>query len=331
MHEQSSGHTGNRILVTGASGFVGRSLCNHLVSQGFQVRGTLLAWESAKALADGVVPVVVEPLQGETEWGDALNGVDTVIHLAARVHIMSDPSADPLLEFTRVNCDGTSRLAREAVKAGVRRLVFVSSVKVHGEEAAKPYTEESPASPTDPYGISKWQAEQALREVESRSSLQVVVLRPTLVYGPGVKANFLNMMKVIHYGTPLPLASVRNRRSLIYLGNLVDALATCATHPGAAGKTFLVSDGEDLSTPELLRLTASALGTSARLFHFSTSLMQLTGKLTGKSPQMSRLTGSLAVDSSRIRTELGWRPPFSIEQGLKATAQWFLATQGGSA
>lgn len=319
------------VLVTGATGFVGRSLCQHLVSLGHLVRGTLLAWESAKDLADGVVPVVVEPLQGDTEWGDALNGVDTVIHLAARVHVMSDPSTDPLVEFTRVNTDGTSRLAREAARAGLRRLVFVSSIKVNGEEAAEPYTEKSPASPTDPYGISKWRAEQALREVEAQTGLEVVVLRPTLVYGPGVKANFLNMMKVIHYGTPLPLASVRNRRSLIYLGNLVDALATCATHPGAAGKTFLVSDGEDLSTPELVRLTASALGTSARLFHFSTPLMKLTGKLTGKSAQMSRLTGSLAVDSSRIRAELGWSPPFSMEQGLKATAEWFLATQGGEA
>jgi nucleoside-diphosphate-sugar epimerase len=328
---KSSNHVGNRILVTGASGFVGRSLCSHLVSAGFQVRGTLLAWESPKLLAAGVAPVVVEPLQGDTEWGDALNGVDTVIHLAARVHIMSDPSADPLAEFTKVNTDGTRRLAREAAKAGVRRLVFVSTVKVNGEESAEPYTEESPASPTDPYGISKWQAEQALREVEAQSGLEVVVLRPTLVYGPGVKANFLNMMKVIHYGTPLPLASVRNRRSLIYLGNLVDALATCAVHPEAAGKTFLVSDGEDLSTPELLRLTASALGTSARLFPFSTSLMQLTGKLTGKSAQMSRLTGSLAVDSSRIRNELGWRPPYTVKDGLKAAAEWFLATQGGAA
>jgi nucleoside-diphosphate-sugar epimerase len=329
--QKQANHADKRILVTGASGFVGRSLCSHLVSVGFPVRGTLLPWEEPKSLAEGVTPVVVEPLQGETEWWDALNGVDTVIHLAARVHIMSDPSADPLAEFTKVNTDGTRRLAREAAEAGVRRLVFVSTVKVNGEETAEPYSERSPALPTDPYGISKWQAEQALREVEAQTGLEVVVLRPTLVYGPGVKANFLNMMKVIQCGTPLPLASVRNRRSLIYLGNLVDALATCASHPGAAGQTFLVSDGEDLSTPELVRLTASALGSPARLFPFSTSLMQLTGKLAGKSAQMSRLTGSLAVDSSRIRNELGWRPPYTVKEGLKATAEWFLATQGGAA
>jgi nucleoside-diphosphate-sugar epimerase len=322
---------GARFLVTGASGFVGRALCRHLLALGAEVRGTLLAWESQDALPPGVAPTLVEPLQEETSWCDAVEGVDTVIHLAARVHIMADPAADPLTEFVKVNTEGTRRLAREAAQAGVRRLVFVSTVKVNGEENAEPYTELSPANPTDPYGISKWQAEQALREVEAQTGLEVVVVRPTLVYGPGVKANFLNLMKVLRSGMPLPLASVANRRSLIYLGNLVDALAVCASHPGAAGRTFLVSDGEDVSTPQLLRQLSGALGLPARLFHFPTPLMQITGKLSGRSAQVERLTGSLAVDSSRIRSELGWQPPFSLQDGLKTTAAWFLTTVRGAA
>lgn len=312
-----------KMLVTGATGFVGHFLCSRLLAEGWSVRGTLLTSETPASLVGGVESVVIEPLGGETPWQHALTDIDVVIHLAARVHIMDDSSADPLAEFRRVNVEGTVQLAREAAKAGVRRLVFISSIKVNGEENATPYTPDSPPNPSDPYGISKWEAEQGLRKIEAETGLEVVVIRPTLVYGPGVKANFLNMMKIITKGIPLPLASIINRRSLIYVGNLVDALAVCAMHPVAAGKTYLVSDGVDVSTPELIRRTAAALGIPARLFTVPLQLMLMAGKLTGKSNSVSRLAGSLTVDSSRIRQELEWKPPFTMEEGLLETAAWF--------
>lgn len=311
------------VLVTGATGFVGHFLCGRLLARNIRVRGTLLTSEKPSLLAGGVEPVTVEPLGAETPWRHALGGVDTIIHLAARVHIMDDPSKDPLTEFRKVNVEGTAQLAREAANAGVRRLVFISSIKVNGEESATTYMPDSPPNPSDPYGTSKWEAEQALRSIEAETGLEVVVVRPTLVYGPGVKANFLNMMKIISRGIPLPLSSIHNKRSLIYVGNLVDALATCATHPAAAGKTYLVSDGEDVSTPELIRRTTSALGVPARLLPFPVSFMKLAGKLSGKSGAVNRLTGSLTVDSSKIRQELGWVSPFTMEEGLRETARWF--------
>jgi len=318
------------LLVTGASGFVGRALCGRLLAEGARVRGTLLAGEEPAALLPGVEPAPVEPLAADTPWEQALAGVDTVLHLAARVHLMADGSLEPLAEYRRVNTAGTRRLAEQAAQAGVRRLVFVSTVKVNGEESGEPYTESSPPLPSDPYGVSKWEAEQALREIEAQGRLEVVVVRPTLVYGPGVRANFLNLVRTVQGGAPLPLGSLANRRSLLYLGNLTDALLTCARHPGAAGRTYLLSDGEDVSTPELLRLTACALGKKARLFPFPPRLMELAGRLTGKSAQLSRLTGSLTVDSSRIRAELGWRPPFTLREGLQATADWYLSTLRGA-
>jgi len=313
-----------KILVTGASGFIGRLLCTRLVSAGWRVRGTLLEGESAASLAEGVEPVVVEPLGPTTSWEQPLQGIEMVIHLAARVHVMADQASDPLAEYRLVNTEGTTRLAREAAKAGVKRLLFISSIKVNGEESPLPYTETSPAGPTDPYGVSKWEAEQSLRRTEAETGLQVVILRPTLVYGPGVRANFLAMLRVVHRGLPLPLASIRNRRSLLYTGNLVDALAACAAHPAASGRTFLLSDGEDVSTPELIRRTASALKVPARLLPFPPALMRLAGVVARKSAAVDRLTGSLTVDSSCIRRELGWKPPFTMEEGLRVTAEWFI-------
>jgi nucleoside-diphosphate-sugar epimerase len=311
------------LLVTGASGFVGNALCRRLLSVGHRVSGTLLASEDPANLVGGVRPVAVRPLASDTPWRHALDGVETVIHLAARVHIMEDRSADPLSEFRRVNLAGTARLAREAAKAGVRRLVFISTVKVHGEESETPYRPDSPARPGDPYGVSKWEAEQALRAIEQETGLEIVVVRPPLVYGPGVKANFLKMLGVVSSGIPLPLAALRNKRSLIYVENLVDALALCATHPDAAGRSYLVSDGEDVSTPELVRKSARALGVPARLFRFPPRLLLLAGRLTGRNGAVNRLAGSLTVDGSQIRFDLGWVPPFTLEQGLQQTANWF--------
>lgn len=317
------------LLVTGANGFVGRVLTQRLLDAGYTVRGTLLPGESPDSLISGVIPTVVAPLGPDTVWKHALEGVDAVIHLAARVHVMDDRAADPLQIFREVNRDGTVRLAREAAVAGVKRLVFVSSIKVNGEESPATYHAASPFNPQDPYAVSKMEAELGLRRIEAETGLEVVVVRPTLVYGPGVKANFLQMMKIISRGIPLPLASIKNKRSLIYVGNLVDALVTCATHPKAAGQTFLVSDGEDVSTPELIRRTASALGVPARLLPFPVSVMKLAGRLTGRKGAVNRLTGSLTVDSSKIRQELDWKPPFTMKQGLLETAEWFLATDAG--
>ncbi len=311
------------VLVTGATGFVGCFLCNRLLKEDFRVRGTLLKAKNLSSLVDGVEPVTVKPLGADTPWSHAMAGIDTIIHLAARVHIMDDASTDPIAEFRKINVLGTARLANEAAKAGIKRFVFISSIKVNGEESFIPYTTDSPSLPSDPYGISKWEAEQALRKIEAETGLEVVVVRPTLVYGPGVKANFLKMMKIIAKGIPLPLASVANKRSLIYVGNLVDALTTCAVHPAAAGQTYLVSDGEDVSTPDLIRRTAKALDLPARLFPVPASFMRLAGKLSGKSNVVSRLTGSLTIDSIKIRQELGWKPPFTLDEGLAETARWF--------
>jgi nucleoside-diphosphate-sugar epimerase len=283
----------------------------------------LLATENTSSLVDSVEPIVVEPLGIDTTWKHALAGVDTVIHLAARVHIMDDTSNDPLSEFRRVNVAGTARLACEAAKAGVNRFVFISSVKVHGEESLSPYTTCSPLLPSDFYGVSKWEAEQSLRNIEAETGLEVVVVRPPLVYGPGVKANFLTIMKIVSRGIPLPLASISNRRSLIYVGNLVDALTACAIHPAASAQTYLVSDDDDISMPELVRRTAATLGVPARLFKVPVALMRLAGKMTGKSDVVNRLTGSLTVDCSKIKQELNWKPPFTMKEGLAETAKWY--------
>ena len=315
------------LLVTGATGFVGRVLTQRLLDDGYTVRGTLLPGESPDRLTPDVLPTVVASLGPDTPWQHALTGVDTVVHLAARVHIMDDPASDPLTEFRKVNTEGTARLAAEAARCGVKRLVFISSIKVNGEETDTPYVEESPVKPADPYGISKWEAEQALRQIEAETGLEVVIVRPTLLYGPGVKANFLKMMQTIQCGIPLPFASITNQRSLLYVGNLADALATCVTHPAAAGKTYLVSDGEDVSTPELLTRTAHALGVHCRLFPFPVALIRLAGTLTAKNGAVNRLTGSLTIDCSKIRSELGWAPPFTMESGLQETATWYKMAQ----
>lgn len=310
------------LLITGASGFVGCAVTERLLADGHTVRGAVRQDNLQVRLSAEVEQVIIGELAPDTVWGKALYGIDAVIHLAARVHLMDDPADDPLAAFRLVNVEGTRQLALEAVKAGVKRLVFVSSVKVHGEETLIPYDEDSLCNP-DPYGVSKIEAEQVLRRIEAETGLEVVIVRPPLVYGPGVKANFLRMMQTIQRSIPLPLASIKNRRSLLYVGNLADALAVCATHTNAAGQTYLVSDGIDVSTPELIRSVAAAMGVPARLFPMPVTVIQLFGTLTGKKTAVQRLAGSLAVDSSKIRRELDWKPPFTLEEGLKETAEWY--------
>ena len=310
-----------KVLVTGATGFVGGALISRLVDSGrFGVRAAVRR-ESGELLA-GVEQIVVGDLTPNTDWQQALVGVDAVVHLAARVHVMNDTASDPLSAFRQVNVAGTERLARMAATNGAKRFVYISSVKVNGEGALTPYSEDASA-PEDPYGISKWEAEQGLHKVAEDTGLEVVILRPPLVYGPGVKANLLSLFNIVDRGIPLPLASVSNHRSLIYVGNLVDAIVTCINHPKASNQTYLVSDGEDVSTPELIRRVAAALGRPARLFHFPPSLMGFAGKLLGKSEAVERLVSSLTIDSSKIRRELGWRPPYTMEEGLRETGEWF--------
>lgn len=305
-------------LITGATGFVGKQLCIELLRQGQIVRAAL---RSAKIVIENIETAAVGPIDGETDWTMALCDVNVVIHLAARVHVMKDISIDPLSEFLKVNLAGTENLARQAARAGVKRLVYVSSIKVNGEQTTEgqTFTELDEPDPKDPYGISKCEAERALYQVAADTGLEIVIVRPPLVYGVGVKGNFAQMLKVLAKGIPLPLASVQNCRSLIYVENLVDALIVSATHPAAAGQTFLVSDGEDISTPNLLRQLGAAMGRSARLFSCPQALLKLSGWLIGKPEQVERLLGSLQIDSDKIRRELNWTPPYTLREGLQNT------------
>jgi len=269
--------------------------------------------------------VAVGDIGPATDWRAALEGARCVVHLAARTHVMSESAADPLAEYRRANVAATVRLAREAAAAGARRLVFMSSIKVNGESTQRPYTEADPPRPEDAYGVSKWETEQALAGVAAATGLEVVVLRPPLVYGPGVKGNFLRLMRLVARGVPLPLASVANRRSLIYVGNLADAVVAAIDAPGAAGRTLLAADAEDLSTPDLVRAIARSLGTRARLLPCPPALLNLGAALAGRRAVAARLTGSLQVDASALRRELGWRPRATLAQGLEQTARWFRA------
>lgn len=310
------------ILVTGASGFVGRVLCRQLVADGHDVVGST---RSAADLEPDVRRIVVPTLAADTDWGAALEGVDVVMHLAARVHVMHDDAADPLTAFQAANLHGSANLARQAAAARVRRFVYISSVKVHGEYTdGKPFSEADTPRPQDPYGQSKWQAEKALHEICRETGMELVIIRPPLVYGPGVRANFYRLLRLADRAWPLPLGSVTNRRGMIFVDNLVDALALCATHPAAAGQTYLVSDGEDVSVPQLIREIAEAMGRPARLPPFPPGLLRFAAMLCGKSAAADRLLGSLELDVGAIRQTLGWQPPYTRQQGLRATVDWFL-------
>lgn len=309
-------------LVTGANGYVGRELCARAVAQGRQVRACV---RSTTDVPDhDMSTVAVGDIHEATDWSAALNGCPAVIHLAARVHVMNELASDPLREFRRTNVEGTMHLARQAASAGVRRFVFVSSVKVNGESTTSghPFTAADAPAAQDAYGISKWEAEQGLRQIAADTGMEVVIVRPPLVYGPGVKANFASLMHAVQRGIPLPLGLVTsNRRSLVALDNLVDLLMTCIQHPAAANQTFLVSDGEDLSTAALIRRMGQAMGKPARLLPVPPALLQLGAAAVGKRSVAQRLLGNLQVDIAHTRTTLGWTPPVSVDEGLRrATA-----------
>ncbi|MCX7098533.1 MAG: SDR family oxidoreductase [Methylococcales bacterium] len=315
-----------KILVTGANGFVGRALCTAALQADFQV---LAALRSAHQLTDGVSSCLIGDISPLTDWQTALAGCDVVVHLAARVHVMADTALDPLAEFRRINVDATLNLAQQAAKAGVKRFVFISSIKVNGEatKPGQPFTADDMPAPIDAYGISKHEAETALRLLAETSGMAVAIIRPPLVYGPGVKANFLSMMRGLHRGLPLPLGSINNKRSLVALDNLVALIITCIQHPAAANQTFLVSDGEDLSTSELLRRMAMALGKTAKLLPCPPWLLLSAAKILGKSAVAQRLCGSLQVDITKTCTLLDWHPPLSVDEGLRLTALAYLNKQ----
>ncbi len=311
-----------KVLLTGASGFVGGAVASRLLA----CPSTELI-VAVRSKLDGIpasVSVVqITELNGATDWRNSLEGVGAIIHTAARVHVMTDMSTDPLQAYREVNVNGTLNLASQAAQAGVRRFVFVSSIKVNGEatQPGQPFTADDVPSPLDPYGVSKLEAERGLREIEAETGMEVVIVRPPLVYGPGVKANFASMMRWVARGIPLPLGAIHNTRSMVALDNLVDLLVACLKQPAAAGQTFLVSDGQDVSTTELLHRTAQAMGKKALLLPVPASVLELGATLLGKRAVAQRLCGSLQVNIDKTRHLLGWNPPLTLEQGLKKAVE----------
>lgn len=314
-----------RVLLTGASGFVGRAVQARLLADGLH-RLRCAQRKAPVAPLAGVEYCLAPSLEAEADWSQALADVDAVIHCAARVHVMHEQAADPLAEFRRANVEGTLCLAQQAVAAGVRRFVFVSSIKVNGEQTlpGQAYRADDVSDATDPYGISKREAEDELLALAAETGLEVVIVRPPLIYGPGVKANFLSMMRWLQRGVPLPFGAIGNRRSLVALDNLVDLLVVCLTHPAASGQRFLVCDGEDLSTTELLRRLSAALGRTARLLPVPQALIEWAAILLGRRQLNQRLCGSLQVNMDKTRERLGWAPPLSVDQALAKTAAHYL-------
>lgn len=316
------------ILITGAAGFVGQRLCAELSAR----RTPTVAVSRAKHhenISGYITYKFLSNIDHSSNWESYLDGVDVVIHLAARAHVMNDIAKDKLGEFRKTNLLGTENLAYQAAAAGVKRFVYVSSIGVNGllSLRGEAFSEKDSPNPHNAYAQSKWEAEQSLWRISQETGLEVVIVRPPLVYGADAPGNFKALLGILTKRVPLPFASVQNLRSLVYVENLVDALIVCANHPSAAGQTYLVSDGDSISTPELLRKLGAAMGRPARLFSCPTRGLTILGKLAGKSDQVQRLLSSLQVDSSKIRRELNWMPPYTLQEGLKTTAEWYRIAQ----
>jgi len=317
-----------KVLLTGATGFVGRGILETFAA----IPGLRLA-VAVRSRLPGEFPGVevhsIDGLNATQDWTSALAGVDVVVHAAARVHVMRETAGDPLAEFRAVNIEGTLNLARQAAAAGVRRFIFISSIKVNGESTppGRPFRAEDRPAPADPYGQSKLEAERALSRLAEECAMEWVVIRPPLIYGPGVGANFASLMRVVQRQLPLPFARVRNRRSLVARDNLVDLLRVCLEHERAANQVFLVSDDHDLSSAELCRRLAVALGVRPRLLPVPVALLQGLAALFGRGAQAQRVLGSLQVDIGKTRELLGWQPPVSVDQALAETARWYRETR----
>ncbi len=310
-----------RVLVTGGTGFVGRPLCRALLGAGFDVRVALRS--PASIPEDACEPAVVGEIDSRTDWSSALRNVDVVIHAAARVHVMNDRGRGDT--YVETNARGTEQLASSAARAGVGRFVYVSTIKVNGEQTLRrPFSSDDPPAPQDDYGRSKWLAEQLIARVCASAPMESVIVRPPLIYGPGVKANFLRLMRWVDAEKPIPLGAVRNSRSLVSVWNIVDLLTLAARHPGAAGRTWLVSDDEDLSTPELIRRLGAAMRRRVRLVPVPVVALQFAGWLMRR-PEIARLCGSLAVDVAPTRGLLGWSPPWTVDRSLARTVEWYLS------
>ena len=305
-----------RVCLTGSTGFLGRRLVHSLLSSSAI---DLTATARVESKIDSLIFLKVGEINSKTDWSAALYNQEVVIHTAARAHLMNDLVEDPLTEFRKVNVAGSLNLARQAAKAGVKRFIFISSIKVNGEQTTpgNRFLPEDYANPSDPYGISKWEAELGLQKIARETNMELVVIRPPLVYGPGVKGNFASLIKLAGKGLPLPLGSIHNRRSMIALDNLVDLVITCIDHPNAANQIFLASDGQDLSTTALLEGLARAMGAPARLLPIPGAFLSLAASVLGKKSVADRLLGSLQVDISKTRCLLSWAPPISVDEGLR--------------
>jgi UDP-glucose 4-epimerase len=311
-----------RILVTGATGFVGSTLSRVLAQSGHVVRAALR--QNRELPEHFAEKVVIGDIHAGTDWRAALANVDCVVHAAARAHVLNDPASNSKLYF-ETNVRGTAQLAREAASSSVRRLVYISSVKVNGEHTEGPaYKASDEPKPQDPYGVSKWLAEQTLMEHAAATGLEAAVVRPPLIYGPGVRANFLRLMRWVERGLPLPFGQVRNQRSLVSVWNLCNLIERVLEHPAAAGNIWMVSDGEDLSTPELIRGIAAAMERRITLLPVPVGWLAMAGEAVGKGAEIARLCGSLTVDIEATRQRLGWSPPLNVQEGLSRTVAWYL-------
>jgi len=311
-----------KVLVTGGAGFVAKAVLERLFSDPiFNV--VYVTRKPLEASLSTPAALSVGDINGDTNWFNALQNTQMVLHLAARAHILSDKSSNPLAAFRQVNVEGTLNLAYQAAESGVKRFIFISSIGVNGNINARPFSENDALNPAEPYAVSKYEAEIGLQEIAKSTGMEVVIIRPPLVYGPNAPGNLGSLLKWVNKSIPLPLGAIHNQRSLVALDNLVDFIVTCIDHPAAANQTFLVSDGEDLSTSELLQRVGHAMGKPARLFPVPTRLLNLGAALLGKKAMAQRLCGSLQVDISKARRLLGWNPPISVDEGLRRAVQGF--------